>query len=1644
MAFISGTNANDTLVGTGGDDLFVGGTGADTALIASPGATASYQFVAGQWRVTSQAGVDTLDGVEFVAFSDGTVRLGVNEGQVNTTTLGVQAYPVLTALGNGYVVTWVSVGQDGDGYGLYSRHFDASGAAVGGEIQVNTYTASDQYDAAVSALGDGGYVVTWNSFGQDGSADGVYARRFDGTGAAVGGEIQVNTATLNRQWKPAVSALADGGYLIAWEGTPGIFSQRYAAAGTPIGGEVQITPVGTSAGSPAVTALEGGGYFITWVALPYGGPGTVQSQRFDAAGAKTGSQVQISTASVGSQSEPSLTMLEGGGWVVKWQGSDNNGAGILSRTYDAAGVALGPETVVNLTTESGQGSRSQSVAALPDGGYVVTWSSAYQDGSAFGVYSRRYDASGSALTGEIQVNTSTAGDQYDPTISALPDGGYVIAWTSTLQDGSGSGVYAQRFAADGTRVGSALGLEGNAQGNVLDWAGTASVVLRGHEGNDTLVGGAGNDTLQGGEGSDIVVMDVATNSVTWSLAAGVLRLQGGAQTDVLDSVEAVEFNGATIQVSYHVADVLLHTSNAGSRGDPALAGLATGGYVSAWTSTADGSDPEIYTRVFDGTGAPLTGEIHVNTITAGSQFGVCVAVLSGGGYVVSWTCNTAGGQEVRARQFNSEGVAVSAEVLIHSRSGGNSSNPAVTALADGGYVLTWESYGSDGNATDVYARRFDAAGAAMTPVTLVNTTTTSGFQNTPSVASLSDGGYVVTWTSNFGDADNFDVYARRFDATGTAVAADMRVNSTLADGQINSVVTGLAGGGYIVTWVSYLQDGVGYGIFSRRFDGTDTPVSGEVQVNTIIAGHQMSPAVSSLADGGYVVTWVSGDGNSDGIFARRYDAQGDAIGGETQVNTYANGTQTQPAVTALADGGYIVAWTSPRQDAGGLGSGVYSQRYDVNGLAEGHLTLSGDGGHNALRLTAADQGAQLNGGAGNDTLAGAQVNDVLTGGTGADVFEFKSASNGRDVIADWAYGDAIDIASANMTGAVTVGDGSAVGLNQVQMHTAGGSTFLHIGTDATAGADITVQLAGTWTPADFSPYGTRILGAVNVLPTGAVTIAGTTTQGQSLTAANTLSDDDGLGTIGYQWLADGNEIAGATGSTLQLTQATVGAAISVVASYRDGEGHAESVSSLPTAIVQPPLSATLTGTAGADTLLGGDGADVIFGLAATDVLDGRAGSDIYLVALSSQHGAAEFADSGASGSDEVRFTATSSGTLTLFSGDTGIERVVIGTGTGTDAVRTATTALSVQASAAPNALSITGNAGVNTLTGTVFNDTLDGGAGADRLVGGNGNDTYIVDNAKDVVTEASAAAGTDQVQAFLSYTLLANVENLVLAGTAAINGTGNTLSNTITGNAAANVLDGKSGLDQLDGADGSDVYLVGLAADHPGAEFADTGAVGIDEVRFAATKAGALTLSAGDTGIERVVIGTGTGATAVSTATTALNVNAAAVANALTMSGNAGANSLTGTAFNDTLIGGAGADTLIGNGGDDVLSGGNGSDTLTGGAGADRFVFNVAPNASSNKDTLVDFQSGIDLIQLSAAIFPALGAGPGTLDAARFWSDAAATGGHDVDDRIVYNSTTGALYYDADGNGAGAAVQIALIGALSHPAIAFSDLQIIA
>ena len=369
------------------------------------------------------------------------------EFQVNTYTSNYQTQPSTTMLNDGgYVVTWHSGHQDGSDYGVYGQRYDNAGSEVGGEFLINTFTDNEQSRPSVAALADGSFVVTWQSWLQDGSSYGVYGQRFDASGSPAGNEFQVNTFVVGGQFDPSVAALSDGGFVVTWAGQgqdgTGIIGQRYDASGNPDGGEFLVNTISAWQKTDPVVVANGDGFVVTWTSLNQDGGGKgIFGQRFDATGTKAGAEFQINTYTAGGQQLQSITELSGGGFVVTWHSNqqDGDGWGIFGQRFDASGNAAGGEFLVNSTTTNHQA--DPSVAALSGGGFVVAWTSEYS-----GIYGQAYDANGVALGGEFQVSTYAASNKGFVSVTGLDNDEFLVTWASFGQDGSQEGVFAQRLS----------------------------------------------------------------------------------------------------------------------------------------------------------------------------------------------------------------------------------------------------------------------------------------------------------------------------------------------------------------------------------------------------------------------------------------------------------------------------------------------------------------------------------------------------------------------------------------------------------------------------------------------------------------------------------------------------------------------------------------------------------------------------------------------------------------------------------------------------------------------------------------------------------------------------------------------------------------------------------------------------------------------------------------------------------------------------------------------------------------------------------------------------------------------------------------------------------------------------------------------
>jgi hypothetical protein len=962
-------------------------------------------------------------------------------------------------------------------------------AAAGSEFRVNSITLGVQSDPAIAVDGDGDFVVAYTV--QDvGFNRNIYIQCYNGGGVTIGGETRVNTTTVDVQQFPAIAMDAQGDFVVAWQSQnqdgsgSGVYAQRYNAAGVPQGSEVRVNSFTTGQQqSPAIAMDTVGNFVIAWQSDDQDGSGAgVYAQRFDASGARRGDEFAVNTLTNDQQQAPSVAMDGSGDFVIAWQSGTGNAYGIVARRYSAAGVARGDEFAVNTYTPDNQ--LGASVAASPAGDFVIAWNSVSQDGSGTGVYAQRYDAAGAPQGAEFRVNTFVFSNEHLPSISMDGAGNFLVAWESAFQDGSSYGVYAQRFSAAGAAQGAefrvntttanaqfraavALERDGDAvvarQSDLQDGSSLGVYAQRYDETTDAagpmisglFIGGKAvpAHSVQPGPISQFVVafsenvIDSGTfgaNSVTnvnnWRVAldtvsvvlssvsygfnaaanryeatlnlAGALtsgNLQIVATGNIRDLannplVDNQDGNVGGDSVGFSIApfaphggEIRTNTFTLNSQHDATVASNADGSFVVAWTSEdQDISGSGIFAQRYDSAGRRLGTELHVNTYTTDTQFAPAVAIDATGDFVIAWTSYGQDGYDsgIYAQRFNAAGEPQGEEFRVNSTVFEHQRYPAVAMDATGDFVVAWESYGQDGSFYGVFAQRYNALGEAQGFEIRVNTST-FGNQRGATVAMDSDGDFVVGWQSAAQDGSGYGVYARRYNAGGIAQGGEFRVNTTTAGNQQIPAVAIDSSGNFLVSWESYGQDGSFYGVYAQRYSAAGAPLGGEFRVNSTTSAIQRAPAVSMDGGGDFVVTWQSfgQDQSFYGVYAQRYSPAGSVVGTELKVNATTVGNQWFPAVAMDSSGDFVVAWETSGQYGSSDGDGVYAQRYSV-GAAPTVVELSdfpdpAPGGTLALTATGVsdDVGVsqirfyrETNGiphlqfGPGGDTLVGTDVN----------------------------------------------------------------------------------------------------------------------------------------------------------------------------------------------------------------------------------------------------------------------------------------------------------------------------------------------------------------------------------------------------------------------------------------------------------------------------------------------------------------------------------------------------------------------------------------------------------------------------------------------------------------------------------------------
>jgi hypothetical protein len=556
------------------------------------------------------------------------------------------------------------------------------------------------------------------------------------------------------------------------------------------------------------------------------------------------------------------------GFVLSWSSSSAAHARLFSKT--GQGLGSGPIEVATGTTDNTR------VLPFDDASYVVAYECVGVDGSGYGLCQRRIGPNGTPTGPATQVNTATAGDQRLGEIALLPKGGYVIVWHDTEGDGQGAGIKARRFLADGNANGGEFQVNTLTPGSQLN--------------------------------PSVATFEDGSFVVAWR------DDQGAVWTRRFDK---------TAKPTPGSPERPLAQSPAGTQTAPKLAAL--GNTVAAvWQSVpAPGLPAEVRLRVFDGKGQELKAEVVAATSPT-TAMPAPVMAAGGGRFALAWVqgVGSEGDTKLQARWFDAKAAPLPPEMIVVSAAPGPHNAPAAAISPAGKTVFAWSE--GAGAAADVFARAFDGQGQPISTKTGLAQTVANA-QGKPSIA-VAEGGFVVAWQSKLADGSGEGVYLRKLDQDGQPQGKEVQANVTTQGDQRAPTVAAL-GGTIAVCWEGWEADGAGsWGVVCRLFAAADlAPSTPEFAPHPASPSlDQTLPAVAMVAKSNVLVAWTAAgvDGAGTAVQAVHVDSGGKPLGPRVQVNRAKQGDQLAPAITVLTGEQVVLAWQSAGQegkdDVGGV------------------------------------------------------------------------------------------------------------------------------------------------------------------------------------------------------------------------------------------------------------------------------------------------------------------------------------------------------------------------------------------------------------------------------------------------------------------------------------------------------------------------------------------------------------------------------------------------------------------------------------------------------------------------------------------------------------------------------------------------------
>ncbi len=368
--------------------------------------------------------------------------------------------------------------------------------------------------------------------------------------------------------------------------------------------------------------------------------------------------------------------------------------------------------------------------------------------------------------------------------------------------------------------------------------------------------------------------------------------------------------------------------------EPAVASLSVGGFAILWSSEdQDGDNMGIFGQVFAGDGSANCAEFQVNQYSANDQEHPTLASLPDGKLIALWESDgqDGSGAGVFARLINGVlGTPIGNEFPVPSVTAGNQVEPDVVALGGGDFLVAWEGSGA-GDAHGIYARLFDPDGTPKGADFQVNSYEPEA-QMAPAAAVLNGGNVVIVWQSIDDEEEGWGIYGRHYSPSGVPVNGQFPVTAVASGSHERANLASLPGGGYVVAWQVQSAAGNDFVVGIQVFDDEGLKIGDELTFDSGTGGDQLFPSLTPV-DSGFAVAWQgdSADDQGSGVYARLFSADGTPLAVAYQVSVFVSGDQGLPSTSAATNvsEGFVVSWFSKNQD--GDSRGIFAQRFDANG-----------------------------------------------------------------------------------------------------------------------------------------------------------------------------------------------------------------------------------------------------------------------------------------------------------------------------------------------------------------------------------------------------------------------------------------------------------------------------------------------------------------------------------------------------------------------------------------------------------------------------------------------------------------------------------------------------------------------------------------